>query len=205
MPKNEKKLNRSNEQATLRYMVYFLIFLLYLIPIIIVIMHGFSDYFQLFRRVTALTGISSLFIAIILSSLVRQSKKLFGTVYIKIHHFFSISGLILITLHPIIMAIDFGTTSIFALSFSSWDAFLTNGGRPALYLAYIATIAAVLRKSITKYWRYFHSIIYFAFIFGAIHGLRMGSNLSSPILYGLFIIMIAAVIANFFYKRYLNT
>jgi len=192
-------------QTKARYLAYFLIFLLYLIPVIIVFSHGFRDYFQLFRRIAGLTGISSLFIAIILSSFVRQSKKIFGKVYLKVHHFFSIIGLILVTLHPVSMAIDFGTSRIFIPNFSSWDAFLTNAGRPALYLIYIAALAAFLRRKIAGYWRHLHSIIYFAFILGAIHGMRQGSNFSSIILFTLYILMIAAVVFNFIYKRYLSS
>jgi len=205
MSANTSKPNDHYKQARVRYLAFFFIFLLYLIPVIIVFRDGFGDYFQLFRRITGLAGVSSLFIAIILSSFVRQSKKIFGTAYIKVHHLFSIIGLILVTLHPAIMAIDFGTSRIFIPNFSSWNAFLTNAGRPALYLIYIAAIAAVFRRNITKYWKYLHNIIYLAFILGAIHGMRQGSNFSSTILFILYILMIVAVVFNFIYKRYLSS
>lgn len=204
MPENTGKANNSYGQTKGRYLAYFLIFLIYLVPIVVVFIHGFDDYFQLFRRLTGLVGIASLFIAIIISSFIRQAKKIFGTAYIKVHHLFSITGLILITLHPIIMMIDFGTSRIFIPDFSSWNAFLANAGRPALYLIYIATFAAILRKNIRKYWKYIHSLIYLAFVLGAVHGMRQGSDLKNPILLSLYLVMIVIVITNFIYKRYLN-
>lgn len=189
-------------KAMLRTLVYAVILLLYFIPVLIVFLHGFDDFFEFFRRITGLIGIVSLFMAIILSSLVKYSKIIFGTTYLKVHHLFSITGLILITLHPIIMAIDFGTSRLFIPNFSSWNAFLANAGRPALYLIYIATLAGILRKNLKNYWRFFHSLLYPAFVFGAIHGMRQGSDLRNVSLYTLFVIMIAAVIVNFIYKRY---
>ncbi len=199
----EQNINHPNQQLK-RYFFYGLIFFIYLLPITIVFINGFDSLLQLLRRITALTGISSLFVAILLSLLVRQSRQIFGVGYLKIHHYFSISGLVLITSHPVIMAIDFGTTSLFIPDFSSWNSFLVNAGRPALYLIYVAAIAALLRRNIAKYWRYLHSLLYPAFIFGAIHGMLSGSDMKNDILYIFFIGMIIAVTIAFFYRRYLN-
>jgi DMSO/TMAO reductase YedYZ heme-binding membrane subunit len=196
-----KDTNHSHGQNLNRYLFYTLIFFLYLVPITIVFINGFDNFFQLFRRITGLAGIASLFIAILLSLLVRQSRQMFGVAYLKVHHLFSITGLILISLHPVIMAIDFGTSRIFIPDFSSWNAFLANAGRPALYLIYIATIAAILRRNIAKYWRYIHSLLYLAFIFGAIHGIVSGSDLTNPALYALYVGMIITVMIIFLYKR----
>ncbi len=195
--------SRQNKKQILnRYFFFSLIFIIYLIPIIVLFVHGFDSFYEMLRRITALTGIASLFVAIILSLMVRQSRQIFGVVYLKVHHFFSIAGLVLVSLHPVIMAIDFGTTSLFIPDFSSWNSFLANAGRPALYMIYIATAAALLRKNIAKYWRYIHGLLYPAFIFGAIHGMLMGSDLRNPVLYILYIIMIVIVMISFLYKRY---
>ena len=199
-----KQSKNQHRQVLKSYFFYSLIFLIYLIPITIIFRRGFDDILELFRRLAGLTGLSSLFIAILLSLLIRQSRQIFGVSYLKIHHLFSITGLILISLHPIIMAIDFGTAGLFIPDFSSWHAFLTNAGRPALYLIYIATAAALLRKNIRKYWKYLHTLIYLAFIFGAIHGILLGSDTGNIYLYILLIAMIILVIVAFFYKRYLN-
>jgi len=191
-------------QTMLRTLFYILILLFYLIPVVTVFLHGFDDFFQFFRRITGLAGIASLFIAILLSLLVRQSKQIFGVTYLKVHHFFSITGLLFISLHPIIMAIDFGTSRIFIPNFSSWNAFLANAGRPALYLIYIATIAAIMRRNIGKHWRYIHWLLYIAFILGAIHCILSGSDLRNPALYVLYLAMIITVMIVFLYKRILT-
>lgn len=192
----------SLKSNTKRNLFYIFTVLLYTIPIAIVFINGFNNFFQLFRRIAGLAGISSLFIAILLSLLVRQSKQMFGISYLKVHHFFSITGLILITLHPIIMAIDFGTNRIFIPDFSSWNSFWANAGRLALYMIYIAAIAAFLRKNIAKYWRMIHILLYPAFIFGAIHGMISGSDMGNNLLYLLYITMIVIVIIIFSYKRF---
>ena len=187
-----------------RTILYSLIIVLYLIPLILIFNSGYDSFFQLLRRVAGLTGIVSLFIAILLSLLVRQSRRIFGIAYLRIHHFFSIAGLLLISLHPAIIAIDFGTTRILIPDLSSWDSFLTNAGRSALYIIYIAAIAAIMRRNIAKYWRFLHALVYLAFVLGAVHGMRQGSDLSNPIISILFSTMIATITVIFFYKRVLT-
>lgn len=194
----------NQKQLGFRYLFYGLVVLLYLIPVAIVFSMGFESPFQLLRRITGLMGVNSLFIAILLSLMIRQSKKIFGVSYLKIHHFFSISGLILISLHPVVMAIDFGTTRIFIPDFSSWNAFLHNAGRLVIYIIYIAVIAAIFRKNLLKTWKYIHGLLYPAFILGTVHGILLGSDLENPILVILFIAMIVTVVLIFFYKRYLD-
>lgn len=199
-----EKYNINANYKLIGKLFYVLIFLIYLISVVIIFSHGFENIFQLIRRITGLTGIISLFIAILLSLLVKQSKQVFGISYLRIHHYFSISGIILVSIHPLVMAIDFGTFRIFIPDFSSWDSFLRNGGRTALYMIYIAAIAAIARKNIVRNWKYLHGLIYPAFIFGAIHGILQGSDLQNPILYALFIVFIVLVIFIFMYKRYLS-
>jgi len=200
-----KNVSNTQNLKFKRTFFYSLIILVYLIPLITIFINGYDDFFQLFRRITGVTGISSLFVAILLSLLVRQSRHIFGVAYLKIHHFFSIAGFLLISLHPVIMLIDFGTARILIPDFRSWNSFFTNGGRLALYIIYFATIAALLRKRIVRYWRYLHVLIYPAFILGAVHGLRQGSDLNNAVLSIMFIIMIVTVSIIFFFKRVLTT
>jgi predicted ferric reductase len=165
---------------------------------------GVEEALGFIYRLAGLFGLTSLFIAIISSSFIKQISKIFETTYIRWHHYFSILGLILITLHPIAMAIDFGDLTIFIPDFSSWTAFWELAGRPALYIAYVASLGVLLRKSIQKYWRYVHGLIYVTFIFGAVHGLLIGDDLANPFLYVVYIIMLVVVVLNFIYKRYLK-
>lgn len=196
--KNLKQLN------TARYWFYPLFVALYLFPLISIFVDGFDNMGQFARRIVGLEGISSLFITILLSLLVKESKLIFGIYYIKIHHFFSIISLILISIHPIVVAINFGTSSVFIPKLDSWNNFFTEGGRVALYLIYFAVIVAILRKSIKKHWKHIHYLLYPAFFLSAIHGILKGSDLGNPLLSLLFIAMISVVIIIFFYKRYLN-
>ncbi len=201
MIKDEKQIKKWSE---IRIFFYLLFFILYLIPIVIVFVDGFEKTLQLIRRIIGLTGLTSLFITILLSLMVKESKNIFGVYYIKIHHFFSIMSLVLITLHPVIVAIDFGTTGVFIPKFGSWKEFLTEGGRVALYLIYFAVIIAVLRKNIKRYWKYFHYFLYPAFFLSAIHGILKGTDSDNRIMFFLNTAMVTVVAIIFLYKRYQN-
>ena len=201
MVKEEKQFNKLVQN---RSFWYFLFLILYLIPLAIALRSKFEGTWHFLGRISALIGITSLFIAILLSLLVKESKRIFGVYYLKIHHTFSFLGLLLISLHPVFLAIDFGTGSIFIPTFSSWYDFLKNAGRPALYLIYIAVMAALLRKSMAKHWKYVHSLLYPAFILGAVHSILNGRDLKIPILSLLFMTEIIIVIIIFCYKRYRN-
>lgn len=192
------------ENKIKQYIIYLSILALFLIQLIVMFSTGVEEALGFIYRLAGLFGLTSLFIAIISSSFIKQISKIFETTYIRWHHYFSILGLILITLHPIAMAIDFGDLTIFIPDFSSWTAFWELAGRPALYIAYVASLGVLLRKSIQKYWRYVHGLIYVTFIFGAVHGLLIGDDLANPFLYVVYIIMLVVVVLNFIYKRYLK-
>ncbi|HOR41638.1 MAG TPA: hypothetical protein PK111_00470 [Atribacterota bacterium] len=199
MSANEKQSKKCSVNRSLFYLLFAI---LYLIPMTVFFIDGFKDVLHFFRRITGLTAVVSLFIAIMLTLLVKESKKLFGVYFLKIHHFFAFIGLLLISLHPVFMALDFGTTEIFIPDFSSWQTFFKNGGPLALYLIYIAVIAALLNKKITKSWKYIHALMYPAFLLGTVHGIWKGSDMGNPMLSFLYTGLIVAVFITFFYKRY---
>lgn len=201
MSANEKQ---SKKWSVNRSFLYLLFAILYLIPIIIFYIDGFRDVLHLFRRITGLTAVVSLFITIMLTLLVKESKKIFGVYFLRIHHFFAVTGLVLISLHPVIMALDFGTAKIFIPDFSSGQTFFKNGGPLALYLIYVAVIAALFNKKITKSWKYIHGLMYPAFLLGTVHGILKGSDMKNPVLSFLYAGLIVAVFIAFFYKRYQN-
>ena len=201
MLKDEEQINKWSK---IRFFFYLLFLVLYLIPIAIVFIDGFDNILQFIRRIVGLTGLTSLFITILLSLMIKESKKIFGIYYIKLHHFFAAISLALISVHPVIVAVNFGTTSVFIPKFDSWNAFLTEGGRFALYLIYFAVIVAVLRKGIKKYWKYIHYLLYPAFLLSAIHGILKGSDSGNRIMFSQIIIMSTVIIIIFFYKRYQN-
>ena len=192
------------ENKIKQYIIYLSILALFLIQLIVMFLTGVEEALGFIYRLTGLFGLTSFFIAIISSSFMKQITQIFETTYIRMHHYFSILGLIMITLHPIAMAFDFGTLTIFIPDFSSWTAFWELAGRPALYIAYVATLGVLLRKRMQKYWRYVHGLIYVTFIFGAVHGILIGDDLANPVLHVLYIIMLVIVVLNFIYKRYLK-
>ncbi|MDY0382860.1 MAG: hypothetical protein RBS20_03880 [Atribacterota bacterium] len=201
MLKDEQQINK---WAKMRFFFYLLFLVLYLIPIAVAFIDGFGNVLQFIRRIVGLTGLTSLFITILLSLMIKESKKIFGINYLKIHHFFAAISLVLISIHPVIVAVNFGTGSVFIPKFDSWNAFLTEGGRFALYLIYFAVIVAILRKNIKKYWKYIHYLLYPAFLLSAIHGILRGSDSDNRIMFSQIIIMVAIIIIIFFYKRYQN-
>ncbi|HNR65263.1 MAG TPA: hypothetical protein PKJ95_03090 [Atribacterota bacterium] len=201
MVKDEKQIK---EMVRIRSFFYLLFLILYLIPIAIVLIDGFDNLLQFIRRIVGMAGLSSLFITILLSLLIKESKKIFGINYVKIHHFFSMASVILISIHPVIAAISFGTITIFSPKLDSWNVFLTNAGCPALYLIYFAVITALFRKSILKYWKYFHYLLYPAFLLSAIHGILKGSDSDNRMMFFLVLVMTSVVTIIFFYKRFQN-
>jgi DMSO/TMAO reductase YedYZ heme-binding membrane subunit len=110
----------------------------------------------------------------------------------------------MVTLHPVIFAISKMDISVFIPDFSSWISFWELAGRPALILIYVATIAAILRKRIQKYWRVFHVLNYIALLFVYIHGVLIGTDFQNL---GILILSSAMLIfsfSSFALKRYQN-
>ncbi len=105
---------------------------------------------QLGVRVTALMGYFCVFGAIVTSAYLRQVVRWFGRPFIKVHHILSITGLVLVTIHPLTVAWRALSLSVFVPAVDSWYRFLALGGRPAWYLLIVGTLAAILRGTIGK-------------------------------------------------------
>lgn len=189
------------ENNTKKYLIYLGIIGLYGFQVIVIFITGFEGIFEFTWRFSGLIGITSIFFGIITSAFIKQLTQIFESTYLNIHHYFSLVGIILITLHPITMAIEFGTLAIFIPDFSSWIAFWSAAGRIGFYLLYISTIIALFRKYSTEYWRYVHVLIYLVFLFGAIHGLLKGDDLQNILMGIIYIGMIIIIIGVFVYKR----
>jgi DMSO/TMAO reductase YedYZ heme-binding membrane subunit len=153
-------------------------------------------------RAAAMLGYLAIFLAVISSAYMRQLFKLFGRPFIRMHHILSVSGLILVTLHPLGIAVRGSQLSVFVPNVSSLDAFLRLGGRPAWYLIGIAALAAVLRTRIKKSWRAVHYLNYVAFLLATAHAVMIGTDfISSPVMKAVAIAMALAVVAVFATKR----
>jgi DMSO/TMAO reductase YedYZ heme-binding membrane subunit len=153
-------------------------------------------------RLSGLLGFLSLCLGAIIHLARKNIKSLFGRPFIKIHHLFVISGLILITIHPVILALAYANFSVFIPDTSSVSGFLTNGGRIALILIYIGFLASIFRSVLRGRWIEIHRIMYPALVLGIIHANLIGEDLADPIILVLFngiagVVLLAGIIKIF--------
>lgn len=127
-------------------------------------------------RSLALVGYQLVFLAIVSSAYIRELIQFFGRPFIKVHHFASVTGLALICLHPILVAVDSGSAGVFLPRFDSLRVFLQLGGRPAWILIAVAVVAALLRQRIGSRWRWVHVLNYLAFALATAHANLLGGN-----------------------------
>ncbi|MFX1551786.1 MAG: hypothetical protein ACFFB9_15655, partial [Promethearchaeota archaeon] len=119
---------------------------LYILIIILFLSTPFSSVANFFYRFGAIFGFTSMFVATIMTPFVVELYKIFGKPFVKIHHVYSIMGLLLVTLHPLIYAVSVDNITVFIPDFTSWYGFWSLGGRLALILIYLAVLGALLRK-----------------------------------------------------------
>jgi len=177
---------------------------LYIFILVLFLLTPFSDGFNFIIRFGAIFGFTSMFIATMMTPFVVKLYKIFGRPFIKIHHLYSITGLILITLHPVAFAIWRLDITVFLPDFTSWYGFWSLGGRLALILIYIAVLGALLRKKIKKNWRIIHILNYVALFLAYIHGVLIGSDFQNIGILIIFTIMIILSFTTLFFKRYLS-
>ena len=67
---------------------------------------SYIDPFDLTIRLLALNGFIALSVAAILTPFIKEVTLFFKKSFIKVHHYFAASGLLLITLHPISVVIQ---------------------------------------------------------------------------------------------------
>ena len=176
---------------------------LYIVILVFFLLTPFTDGFNFVIRFGAIFGFTSMFIATMMTPFVVQLYKIFGKPFIKMHHIYSITGLILVTIHPIAFAIFRLDITVFIPDFNSWYGFWSLGGRLALILIYIAVIGAVLRKKIKKNWRIIHILNYVALFLAYVHGVLIGTDFQNIGILIIFTIMIVLSFGVLFFKRYL--
>jgi sulfoxide reductase heme-binding subunit YedZ len=154
-----------------------------------------------FIRGLALLGYLTVFLTIVSSAYMRQVYRILGRPFVKAHHILSVTGLILLTLHPIGVAIQNATPAVFVPRFDSLSAFLQWGGAPAWYLIGLAALAAVLHETIGKNWRLIHALNYVAFAVATAHAFLLGSELQWLGMRVLLIVLISLATITFIQKR----
>jgi DMSO/TMAO reductase YedYZ heme-binding membrane subunit len=127
-------------------------------------------------RDLALLGYIAVFLAIVSSYYKKQVMKIFGRSFVDAHHVLSVTGAVLLTLHPIGVAWDELNPMVFIPVFLPVDDMLRYGGRIAWYVFGVGALAAVWRKKIGRQWRTIHDFNYLAFAFGTVHANLLGAN-----------------------------
>jgi hypothetical protein len=162
---------------------------------------GNSNLLTLVIRLFALNGYIALSIAAIMTPFLKEITLFFKKSFVKVHHYFAATGLLLITLLPIAVFIQTLDPTEFLPNFESPYFFFFFGGIIALILTYVAFGAVLIRKKIVAYWRPFHMLMYLALFVGIVHANLRGTDFQNIYLAILFDTFFAAVLATFFIKR----
>jgi sulfoxide reductase heme-binding subunit YedZ len=152
-------------------------------------------------RTSALLGYLSIFLAAVSSAYMRQLVRFFGQPFVKTHHALSVTGLVLIVVHPVTVASNLGSLAVFVPVVDSWISFLQWGGRVAWYLFGIASLAALLRTSLRQQWRAIHWLNYLAFLLVTVHAILLGTDVQSLAMQVLAIILALLMVAIFVQKQ----
>lgn len=152
-------------------------------------------------RVPALLGYQAVFAASLSSAYLRDMLRLFGRPFLTVHQYVAVTGLFLLTVHPISVAVRMSTVNVFVPVVSSLRGFLQWGGRPAWYLLLIASAAALWRRSVGDAWRPLHTLTYIAFWLATAHAIMMGPNVQGPVTRALAVAMALAMVGVLVRKR----
>lgn len=158
--------------------------------------------FNLAVRLFALNGFIALSVASILSAFLKEVTLFFKKPFVRIHHYFAAAGLVLITLHPLVLFFQSLNLAVFLPNFGSLELFLYYAGRPSLIIIYIAFVAVLLRRKIQAYWRFFHALMYVALFFGLVHGNLSGRDFGNIGIAVAFNVLFVVVLAAFVWKRW---
>jgi DMSO/TMAO reductase YedYZ heme-binding membrane subunit len=163
---------------------------------------GHSNIIFLTVRLLALNGYIALAIAAAMSPFLKEITLFFKKSFTNVHHYFAAAGLTLITLHPIVYAIQTLNPALLLPNFESPYQFFFFGGSIALIAIYLALVGVLLRKQMLKYWLYFHALMYIALFFGVVHANLAGRDFASLYVKVIFDALFAAAIFAFILKRY---
>jgi hypothetical protein len=152
-------------------------------------------------RGAALLGYLTIFAAIVSSAFLRSLVRFFGRPFVQVHHVASIAGLVAMMVHPLALAWNNGTLSVFIPRFDSLRVFLTLAGRVVWPLVTIAALAAWLRKPIGKNWRVVHYLNYIAFWLVTAHAILIGSSFQSTAMRIVAIVLALVTVTLWIWKR----
>lgn len=173
---------------------------LVLVAVLLVLQPPFTPLDGVIRG-AALLGYLAVFLAALSSVLMREMVRFFGYPFVKIHHVFSVTALILISLHPLAFVVKIDNPAALLPRFDSLQVFLELGGRPAWYLIAAASLAAVVRRSLRQSWRSIHFLNYLGFLLATPHAILIGTDFQPLFMKVLAAGMGIAVVVIFILKR----
>jgi predicted ferric reductase len=183
-----------------KYIFYAITLILFLELIISALTYNYEDATQFGIRATGLVGFASLFVSVIMSNFFEEYKEK-NKKNLLSHHLFSIIGIVLITLHPVILAINKADIGVFLPKFDSWNVFWELGGRPSLILLYIGFVSGFLYKIYKKSWRALHMIVYISLFIGLVHAILIGTDFQNPYIAFIFVLLFLIMIFVLIDKR----
>jgi DMSO/TMAO reductase YedYZ heme-binding membrane subunit len=152
-------------------------------------------------RTSALLGYLCVFVAALSSIYLRELVRWFGRPFVKTHHVVTVTGLVLMTLHPLGVALNFGSLRVFVQMANDVVDFLRWGGRWAWYLIGIASLVALYRTRLRKQWRPIHWLNYLAFLLISTHAALLGTDFTPVPMKVIPIVLSLALIVIFILKR----
>lgn len=182
---------------------YLLLLALALVPTVILIytQPSYSTSRHLVRA-AALLGYAYILFATVSSAFMSALVRRFGRPFVTLHHWLSITGLVLISAHPLLLAATGGGWATFVPELGSWRGFWTYAGRPAWFLLLLAAAAAALRGRFRNGWRIVHYLTYVALAFGAVHATLLGTSfVGSPVARAVMYLLAAVGLLVFARKR----
>jgi predicted ferric reductase len=183
------------------WLVITVIFVLFAIPLAVVAANPSISPLTTGIRIAGLTGFVALAGAMIMTPFLPEIYRNFGRPFLRIHHLFAVAGIILVTLHPVLLAIRLMTVAVFLPVFGSLYEFFALGGRLALILMYGALAGIFLRASIPAWWRGLHALMWVVLVLALLHGMLIGTDLREPIIGALFTTLTIVALGAFFAKR----
>jgi methionine sulfoxide reductase heme-binding subunit len=132
--------------------------------------------------IAGLWGYISLSGAVIMNLFKPDLKRILGRPFLPLHHLLAISGLLLVTLHPVLFIFLSGDPSAIFPNISTPYLFFVNGGRVAIIIIYIAFLAGLFRLKIGTRWKIIHRLVYPALLLAIIHANLIGSTFQNPII-----------------------
>jgi len=185
--------------------VFYLAVVLYSAIIVYTLSRTSAPLAYTLARAVGLFGYGAVFVTILSHEYMREMRNLFGKPYLAVHHLLARAGLVLVILHPVLMAILMRDPGQLVPRFDSLRTFLLLGGRPALYLILLASLAAVLRRRLKVTWKVIHWLNYLAFVLVFAHSWLLGGNVSTSILKFVSPLMLLTVVVVFLRKRLART